>query len=120
VCRHVLEHVEDPRAFLGSIRAALGERDAGIYLEVPNGGFMLSAAGVWDYIYPHVTYFSPAGLNQVLTDAGFQVTATGTAFGDQFLWAEARTGPAPVRRPLADPAADQRYIEAGRGFREVY
>src|SRR5262249_47184679 len=86
VCRHVLEHVPAPRTFLGGIRRALGDRDAAMYLEVPNGGFVLSEAGVWDFIYPHVSYFSPAGLRRVVTAAGFEVTDVGTSFGDQYLW----------------------------------
>ena len=126
VCRHVLEHVVDPRAFLADVRAALGGRDAGLYLEVPNGAFMLSEAGAWDYIYPHVTYFSPAGLARVASAAGFDVVATGTSFGDQFLWLEARTGgrtgaPAPGEpAPGEDAAATAAYIECGRAFGDTY
>ncbi|OHV42722.1 sugar nucleotide processing enzyme [Pseudofrankia sp. BMG5.36] len=126
VCRHVLEHIENPLAFLRNIRDALGERDASMYLEVPNGGFMLSEAGAWDYIYPHVTYFSPAGLAAVITAAGFDVTGTGTAFGDQFLWVEARTArasrdiapgtlaPGDVMGTVGD------YVASGRRFGSRY
>lgn len=127
ICRHVLEHVPDPLAFLQNIREALGDRDVSIYLEVPHGGFLLSEAGAWDYIYPHMTYFSPAGLASVVSAAGFAVTASGTAFGDQFLWVEAKAapaGPAPVPpgtfAPGEDPAAVSGYVEYARGFGRRY
>ncbi|WP_035739680.1 class I SAM-dependent methyltransferase [Parafrankia elaeagni] len=127
VCRHVLEHVTDPRAFLENIREALGDREASIYLEVPNGGFLLSEAGAWDYIYPHVTYFSPAGLSGVVTAAGFEVTAGGTAFGEQFLWVEAKTAgpedaaaPSGMLAPGEDLAAVSRYVEHARSFGRRY
>jgi SAM-dependent methyltransferase len=126
VCRHVLEHVEDPRGFLGNVRTALGDRPAVLYLEVPNGGFMLSEAGVWDWIYPHVSYFSPAGLARLVTASGFEVVASGASFGDQFLWVEARTGTALTTGgsvgplPAEDVAETMRYVDAGRRFGAIY
>ena len=126
VCRHVLEHVEDPRAFLGNIRSAIGNRSGVLYLEVPNGEFMLSEAGVWDWIYPHVSYFSPAGLARVAAASGFRVTAGGTSFGDQFLWVEAVAAgsPAPAGgvgpAETEDPLQTARVIQRGREFADLY
>jgi hypothetical protein len=126
VCRHVLEHVEDPRGFLGNVRSALGNRAGILYLEVPNGEFMLSEAGVWDWIYPHMSYFSPAGLARVAAASGFDVTASGTSFGDQFLWVEAVAvgSPAPAGRvgpaETEDPLQTARVVRRGREFAEVY
>ncbi len=96
VCRHVLEHVEDPGALLTTLRDAIGERATPLYLEVPNAEFVLSAAGQWDLIYPHVSYFCAASLTSLLQRAGFVVDRVTTAFDDQFLCVEAR--PAPVHR----------------------
>ncbi|WP_240724156.1 class I SAM-dependent methyltransferase [Frankia sp. B2] len=126
VCRHVLEHVSDPLGFLTDIRNALGGRDASLYLEVPNGGFVLGEAGVWDFIYPHVSYFSPAGLRRVVSAAGFTITDAGTSYGDQFLWIEAKT--APTTRPSGrigpaageDVVATDRFVVQARKFGDVY
>ncbi|ABW15894.1 Methyltransferase type 12 [Parafrankia sp. EAN1pec] len=127
ICRHVLEHMADPLAFLADIRNALGDRDASLYLEVPNGGFVLSEAGMWDFIYPHVSYFSPAGLRRVVTAAGFAVTDTGTSYGDQFLWIEARTASPVVPHARIGSTADKdssgdttRFVAQARAFGDMY
>lgn len=44
-CRHVLEHIEQPRDFLAQIRRAIGLRDTVIYLEVPNVLYTLKDLG---------------------------------------------------------------------------
>lgn len=92
-CRHVLEHVEDPVAFLRGIRETLqASPGAVLYLEVPSGEELLSALGLWDYLYEHVSYFSARSLGTVLAAAGFEVLAMRRDFGGQFLCAEARVG----------------------------
>jgi SAM-dependent methyltransferase len=91
-CRHVLEHIEHPVAFLRSLRSTLQAGGAGavLYLEVPSGEELLSALGLWDYLYEHVSYFSEASLRAVLAAAGFEVMVVQRDFGGQFLCAEAR------------------------------
>lgn len=91
VCRHVLEHLEDPETVLRSVRAG-APAEAVHYFEVPAAEFDFSAAGMWDFIYPHVSYFSAGSLQHLLNRCGFDVIATGRSFSGQFLWAEARAG----------------------------
>lgn len=90
-CRHVLEHVERPLEFMTSLRRTLAD-DAGtpVYFEVPNGEYQLENGVVWDMIYAHHSTFSEPSLRTLFERAGFEVVATGTAFGDQYLWIEAR------------------------------
>lgn len=105
-CRHVLEHTEDPIAFLRSLRTTMeGCGDALLYLEVPSGEELLTSLGLWDYLYEHVSYFSAQSLEAVLNAAGFEVLAMRRDFGGQFLCAEARIAPhAVASRPANGPS----------------
>lgn len=89
VARHVLEHLERPYDLLAGLRRAAGDREVGVYLEVPNGEFTMSPAGQWDLIYPHVSYFTATSLRRLVERAGFEVTRSGTAFDGEFLYVEA-------------------------------
>lgn len=90
-CRHVLEHIEQPRAFLRMLRETLGGRDdVSFYCEVPNGLFTLKDLGIWDLIYEHCGYFSLGSLIRAFMDSGFDVTAADESFGGQFIWVEAK------------------------------
>jgi hypothetical protein len=94
----VLEHVEDPIAFLQTLRTTIEAcGDAVLYLEVPSGEELLSSLGLWDYLYEHVSYFSAESLEAVLHAAGFEVLAMRRDFGGQFLCADARV----ARRSIA-------------------
>ncbi len=94
-CRHVLEHIEDPRSFVDTIRKTIGDR-AGttVYCEVPNALFILKDLAVWDLIYEHVSYFSRASLSKLFREQGFQVMSAYPHFADQYLGIEAQ----PVHR----------------------
>jgi SAM-dependent methyltransferase len=108
VCaRHVLEHIEAPVEFLQTVRAAMRHSGARVlYLEVPNAGFTLGAAGLWDVIYQHRSYFTAAALRETVRQAGFEVTDLRERFDGQFLSVEAIPAP---EHPL--PAPDRREIE---------
>jgi 2-polyprenyl-3-methyl-5-hydroxy-6-metoxy-1,4-benzoquinol methylase len=90
-CRHVLEHVDDPLAFATALRRSL-RTGTPVYVEVPNGAFQLEHAVVWDLIYAHVATFTAPSLATLFEHGGFASVETGTSFGDQFLWLEARAG----------------------------
>jgi SAM-dependent methyltransferase len=113
VCaRHVLEHLERPAEVAGTVRAALGSRGAVVYAEVPDGGYLLDETAVWDVIYEHPSHFTASSLHRLLTDAALPVTALGTSFGRQYLWAEASSSPQvdavppPPVEAVLDAAAD--------------
>ncbi|GAK58827.1 methyltransferase type 12 [Candidatus Vecturithrix granuli] len=89
-CRHVLEHIQEPRRFLDEIRQTLGDQsDAVLYFEVPNVMFTLKDLGIWDLIYEHCGYFSRSSLASLFSDCGFQTKHVQEAFADQFLGIEA-------------------------------
>lgn len=90
-CRHVLEHVEQPREFVTAIADKLrpGSGPA-FYLEVPNALYTLRDLGIWDIIYEHPSYFCAASLHRVVDSAGFGQIEIEESFGGQFLSLHAR------------------------------
>ncbi len=93
VCRHVLEHIQDPDAFIAQVRRAVGRRESPpvVFFEVPNALWTLRHGGIWDIIYEHCSYFSPASLADLFRKHGFRVLAVNEVFGGQFLTIEATT-----------------------------
>ncbi|MBL8899645.1 MAG: class I SAM-dependent methyltransferase [Planctomycetes bacterium] len=108
--RHVLEHIEDPLAFVEAMRATL-ERSAlgALFLEVPNGEWILRDLGIWDVIYEHVSIFTPLSLHALLHRAGLGVRWMESAFEGQYLRAlalrEDRAHAAPPTAALEDQLA---------------
>ena len=122
-CRQVLEHIPDPAAFLQDIAGYEGiGPETVFYFEVPNALFTLRDLGIWDLIYEHISYFTPASLRRVFEDAGFQIMDLAEDFGGQYLYVEARPGaPAPAAEtravaPLVESFAS-RFHEAVAGWR---
>ncbi|TPN50156.1 MULTISPECIES: class I SAM-dependent methyltransferase [unclassified Mesorhizobium] len=95
-CRHVLEHMANPIAFLQGLRSHPGVGSKSVfYIEVPNALYTLRDMGIWDLIYEHVSYFTPQSLRAAMQTAGFEVLDEGSSYGDQYLFIEAK--------PLASP-----------------
>lgn len=113
VSQHVLEHLEEPLALLGVMREVAGRRGR-VYSEVPNGELMIDQAAVWDVLYEHVSYFTPISLQAALTGSGLKPTAVGSAFGDQFLWADAAWVDAEPERPPGGQI--EALVERSRAF----
>lgn len=91
VCRHVLEHLDDPRAVLTTLRTALGEGSTTpAYFEVPDGSYMFAAPALWDVIYEHPWYYTAPALRHLFGSCGFAVTATSPTFGGQYLSVDVR------------------------------
>jgi len=116
-CRHVLEHIAAPVPFLRMLRSAL-EPDGALFCEVPNGTLSITARGMWDVIYPHISYFTLASLRATFRQAGFEVVRSQVAFGDQYLWVEA----VPVSEPIHSTrdAAEDGIAEPVETFRATY
>ena len=89
VCRHVLEHIEDPDAFIAQVRRAVGDQKSVVFFEVPNSLWTLRQGGIWDVIYEHCSYYSPLSLAYLFQRHGFKVLTVNEVFGGQFLTIEA-------------------------------
>lgn len=120
-CRHVLEHILNPRAFLDELRQGFaGRTDAALYFEVPNALFTLKDMGIWDLIYEHCAYYTLSSLTQAATRSGFDVLAMGEAFDGQFIFVEMQPGTGRVHAVVPEthqPANVRRYADQ---FAEQY
>jgi SAM-dependent methyltransferase len=107
VSRHVIEHLEDPFPAVRGLRSATGDPAASLYLEVPHVRYVLSASGMWDLIYPHVSYFGPESIKTLVRRAGFRPTVCESAFGGQFLTVRAEPDAASAEVAVDDEAVAQ-------------
>lgn len=90
-CRHVLEHVPEPRRFLAAVRRLCRARaDAVVFFEVPNALYMLEQLAIWDIVYEHCLYFCAASLDALFRQSRFAPIAVQETYGGQFLTIEAR------------------------------
>lgn len=107
-CRHVLEHIEQPRPFLENVQRSLGANtNAILYFEVPNVLYTLRDMGIWDLIYEHCSYYSPLSLAILFQNGGFDILRLREVYQGQFLALEAQPAkhPSPFRTNIIDLAA---------------
>lgn len=79
VLRHVLEHVEDPVAFLMSIKAANDYRGL-MYIEITWFNWICKHRAWFDIFYEHVNYFRLADFKRIFGD----VRELGRTFGGRY------------------------------------
>jgi hypothetical protein len=101
----VLEHLPQPADFLSGLRQALGDRRTVLFFEVPNALYTFRDLGIWDIIYEHCSYFTPASLHAVFSAGGFEPLKISETYGGQFLCLEAVPAPADGSVPQV-PAPD--------------
>ncbi len=96
ISRHVLEHIDDPQAFVSSIRNIAGnDKNKIFYFEVPNALFTLRDLGIWDLIYEHCSYFSATSITRLFEGLNFKVLDVRENYMGQFLSIEASTSNRP-------------------------
>ena len=117
LCRHVLEHINDPHNFLTAVWGCLAERQGAFYFEVPDARSVLDGPTLWDVIYPHCSYFTPPALRFLLESCGFEVARLDTTFGGQFLMAEGKAA-AVSNSPEPDTKAVGSLSRLARRFSE--
>jgi hypothetical protein len=96
VLRHVLEHMQDPVAFLAGIAATNGGRGR-IYIEVPCFDWIVEHRAWFDIFYEHVNYFRLGDFERMFA----RVHESGHVFGGQYLYVVAEL--ASLRRQPALP-----------------
>jgi SAM-dependent methyltransferase len=99
VSRHVIEHIPKPVDFLKSIRATMPE-GALLFLETPDLEWILRNTVIYDFFYEHCNYWTQNSLANALAQSGFEVEASQTNFGGQYLWMTARAAKADEQIPL--------------------
>jgi hypothetical protein len=88
ICRHVLEHIEQPVSFLKSIReASSAYKNTPFFIEVPSLDWITDHNAFWDFCYEHCNYFTAGSLKNTLELTGFKPVIVKGAFYGQYLWA---------------------------------
>lgn len=106
VCRHTLEHIQNPKTLLKSLRATIGDCiETKIFFEVPNALDTISNRAIWDIIYEHCCYFSPASLSYAFNSSGFNVERMIDEYQGQFLCLEA--SPSEVNTEITQHQSEQ-------------
>ncbi|WP_287601779.1 class I SAM-dependent methyltransferase [Thiothrix sp.] len=99
ILRHVLEHVQDPVAFLTNLRDSNGGKGK-IYIEVPCFDWICQHRAWFDIFYEHVNYFRLADFGRMFG----HVHETGHVFGGQYLYVIADL--ATIQTPIRDSSDD--------------
>jgi len=86
-CRHVLEHIHNPK-ICSTLRRAGDQLNTAIYFEVPNALHTFRNLAIWDILYEHCSYFTPVSLAHTFSSCGFECELT-EQFDGQFLSLEA-------------------------------
>ncbi len=102
ILRHVLEHIEDPVAFLAHIREANGGQGK-IYIEVPCFDWICEHRAWFDIFYEHVNYFRPIDFKRMFGSIHEQ----DHLFGGQYQYVVADL--ASLRTPQYDAADAVRF-----------
>jgi len=106
VCRHVLEHIQDPKSFLNTIRQAMGHHlHTYVFFEVPNALHTFQRLFVWDIIYEHCSYFTPISLSRTFSSCGFHVCEVTEEYEGQYLCIDAM----PSKQSALDSGHVQHY-----------
>ncbi len=120
-CRHALEHIPDPVAFLRTVRRTIGERrDTVVFFEVPHAMFILRDLSVWDIIYEHCGYFTARSLTVCFEAAGFRVETVREEYDGQFLTLVARPAEEEVESVVAGDCAAGEVVDAATAFTERF
>jgi SAM-dependent methyltransferase len=118
VCRHVIEHIEDPVSMLSSVRKAVqNSEDVLVCFETPDVEWILENKVVWDFFYEHCSYFSSHSIQVAFEKAGFHVETVKKIFGGQYLWVEAR--PIPMKEKTAVTGMGIQTLAAAESFGQM-
>lgn len=97
ILRHVLEHIQDPVAFLGQLKEANNHQGL-IYIEVPCFDWIRDNRAWFDVFYEHVNYFRLSDFSRMFGS----IKASGHVFGGQYLYAVADLST--LREPVYEPS----------------
>ena len=90
ICRHVIEHISQPIAFLNSIKYSIPDSSSvRIFFETPTVKWIFQNDVFWDFFYEHCSYFTAESLTTCFETAGFQIENVKHVFNGQYLWLEA-------------------------------
>jgi SAM-dependent methyltransferase len=113
ICRHVIEHIDQPVDFLRAIRQGLQHSpQARLFFETPCVSWILQNNVTWDFFYEHCSLFTSNSLTAAFERAGFDVIQVNHVFTGQYLWLEA----VPAEQPSVNRLAGADVVQQARDF----
>ncbi len=111
ICRHVIEHIQNPLEFIFEIKNILKEQNSvQLFFETPCIEGILENKAYFDFFYEHCSYFSTFSLAFLFEKAGFEVKNIKKVFGNQYLWLEGKSSDKFLTKNLF-PKLDSKIIE---------
>jgi len=84
--RQVLEHIDEPLAFLNDIKESFKKDDKFyLYLEVPNSEMTFNEGRFYDYYYEHCNYFTPESLIALSRELNMKVVNISSAMNSELI-----------------------------------
>ncbi len=92
VCRHVIEHMDDPRSFLRSIVYWCNRHELfpTFMVEVPRIDRAVAQSRITDFLYEHVSNFTDRSFRAVFESTGYEICDLRPFYGDEVLVAVVR------------------------------
>ncbi len=87
VCRHVLEHIHNPRDFLQGIYhwCNVYKKSVHLYFEVPCFEKGFEQGRIFDFIYEHVSNYSEESFRTLFESCGFETISIEKGYNDEVL-----------------------------------
>lgn len=83
VCRHVIEHLQEPLNFLQTIRKQIKNNPL-VFFETPRLEWILENNAFYDFFYEHCNYFTQESIEILFFRAGFDVIEIIPSFNNQY------------------------------------
>ena len=100
-CRQVIDHLGNPKAFLKTVRRAIGDRsDTVVYFEVPNPERRLLKFAPWQIGYEHGSWFTAESFRRFFELCGFHVKRVAPVHSGDYLGIEAVPAPKGAASPV--------------------
>lgn len=120
-CRHALEHIPNPKAFIQTIHHVNdAHNNVDVFFEVPNSLYTLNQSAIWDLIYEHCSYFCDASLKAVFESCGFNVKCVREEYEGQFLSITASTQTTGTESTANNATDIQGILEGGQDLERTY
>lgn len=87
ICRHVLEHIKEPKRFLEEITKSLSER-GGFYFDFPRLEWIVENEAFFDFYFEHCNYFSEKAVLMLFKSIGYNSIDVGYGLDGQYFEVE--------------------------------
>jgi len=121
ICRHVIEHVQEPLGLLQQVREAVsGQKSVRIFFETPCVEWILANNVIWDFFYEHCSLFSRSTLEYAFNLSGFEIEDIKHVFNGQYLWVCAKPGDVPDEPLSVDNATTKISLEFSQNYSALF